>query len=498
MADKIVEVPGVGNVAFPDTMSDDEISAKIRGSQTPQPKSVGGFLSNLGSSAGNFASDVAGAVIHPGQTVAGVTGLLEGMAEKSGFSPVGGVSHAQNVDALIDLYKQKYGNGLLEALYKDPVGVAADVATLASGVGAAGKGVQLAADAANLGRVANVAGTVARAGDVVSSLTDPLRVAGRVADVTGVSGLVGRGVDAASEALTKGALRGGFNVNTDAAEVAGAVKAMNEAGIPFSEEGLQKVQQAIKDIQQQKLAVTGGSPLRVDPAAVELRLDEVAGRRDWQVNPNADVSQIEKLRQNFRERTGGQPIVNAKGKVVGYRQGPPIPVDEAEALKEGTYAQNKYGTQAPPQLQATAEGEKALARGLKEELERQIPELTSLNAEQARYLNLDKILEAAVNKHINSGGFWGNVAQQTFATQKGALKTAAILGSGVATHEPSIAATVALAHAVLSDPVVKQGLARAINKAQQLNPGKYGAPSVATALSRVDDYVNSLQSNAAR
>ena len=30
MAEKIVQVPGLGNVAFPDTMSDDEIAGHIR------------------------------------------------------------------------------------------------------------------------------------------------------------------------------------------------------------------------------------------------------------------------------------------------------------------------------------------------------------------------------------------------------------------------------------------------------------------------------------
>jgi hypothetical protein len=74
------------------------------------------------------------------------------MAEKSGFKPVAGQSHQQNVDALLNLYKDRYGSieNFKNSLYTDPVGVLADVATLASGVGAAGKGVQLAADAGKL------------------------------------------------------------------------------------------------------------------------------------------------------------------------------------------------------------------------------------------------------------------------------------------------------------------------------------------------------------
>jgi hypothetical protein len=40
---------------------------------------------------------------------------------------------------------------------------------------------------------------------------------------------------------------------------------------------------------------------------------------------------------------------------------------------------------------------------------------------------------------------------------------------------------------------VKSRLAIAINKAQQINPGKYGAPRMATALYRVEEYLKSLE-----
>lgn len=481
---------------FPDDATDDEIRQALSGqAKAPEGKSATGFLKNTVSSAGRFVGDIADAVIHPGQTVEGVSGLLAGMAEKSGFKPIAGVPHAQNVDALVNLYKERYGgwDKFLNSLYTDPVGVAADFATLASGVGAGAKGVELAADAAKAGRVARAAGTVAKAADTVSLVTDPLRATKKLADVTGVSGLVTRGAEATSEALTKGALRGGFNVNTDAGDVAAAVETMNKGNIPFSQKGIQDITQAIQDIQTQKFAVTGHSPARIDPKAVELRLDEVANRRDWQVNPNADARQIEQLRKNFRQRTGGAAITDAKGKVIGYKQGKPIPADEAEALKEGTYASNKYGSEAPPHLQATAEGEKALARGLKEELERQLPELTGLNEQQSKFINLNGILETAVNKHTNSGGFFGNAVRQSIGTHTGALKSGALIGTGIAAHEPGVGVALALAHAVLSDPAVKQRLAIAINKAQQMNPGKYKVPSMATALSRVDEYVASLQ-----
>ena len=37
MADKVIAIPGVGNVAFPDTMSDDDIGKAIQAQTQPAP-----------------------------------------------------------------------------------------------------------------------------------------------------------------------------------------------------------------------------------------------------------------------------------------------------------------------------------------------------------------------------------------------------------------------------------------------------------------------------
>lgn len=479
----------------------------------PESKSVGGFLKNTVTSAGRFASDVAGAVMHPGRTVEGVTGLLEGMAEKSGFKPVAGVSHQQNVDALMNLYKDRYGSieNFKNSLYTDPVGVLADIATLTSGIGAGAKGVELAADAAKLSRVADTAGAISRGAQAVSGVTDPLKLAGKAADATGVTALAQRGAQAASTALTRGALRGGLTSigNTkDPAAIAAivrtnenAVSEMNSRNLPLSEQGVQDLTAGLNDLLQQRQQAIrrGGAP--VDPAKVELSLDDAISRREWQVNPNADLKQMEQVRQNFRQRTGGQPRLDAKGKpirdpqtgVPQYTQGPAMPVDEAEALKEGTYRNNKYGAEAPPHLVATAEGEKSLAHGLMAELERSIPELGAINPELQKKLDLQGVLAKAVAKHTQDGGFWGNLVKQTIGSKEGALKIGGVAGAGYALGSPTAGAALALAQAVLSDPAVKQRLAIAINKAQQLDPGKYGVPSMGTAISRINEYTSRLQ-----
>lgn len=75
--------------------------------------------------------------------------------------------------------------------------------------------------------------------------------------------------------------------------------------------------------------------------------------------------------------------------------------------------------------------------------------------------------------------------------------TAAIVGGtlggyfgGHGTEAASAAAIIAMA---LRDPMVKSKLAIAINRAQKLFPDKYGAPSMATAGAKLDQYTSAFE-----
>ena len=433
-------------------------------------RSVGGFLSNVVSSAGKFAGDVGQAVMHPADTLKALGSIPVGLAEKAGI-PVpapgpGEMDSAKMLDALVDHFKGRYGSldGAKKALYEDPVGVAADVSTLFGGVGEA-------ADLAKLGKVAKVAGTV-------SELTDPLRVAGKAAGAVATAG--GKGAEALATSLRRGALKGGYNVTADPAKIAQAATTMGEKGISLSEAGNAKITSALSDLQTSKLGkVTAGAAggLAVDPASVEIPLQELRAKYATQVNPTADLKQIDAVGATFRKNNPG-----------------PIPLDQAEALKEGTYRMNDFGTPPPQHLVATAEAEKALARGLKEELEYHMPELTGLNEQQAKLLNLQPILEKAVAKYRNSGGFVNSMKK---GLSSSASKNIAMLsGAGaVAAHNPMVAAAGGAADvmmAILSDPVVKSRIATAIDVAQKANPTKWAPKGLGTAASRVEQLATGL------
>jgi len=76
-----------------------------------------------------------------------------------------------------------------------------------------------------------------------------------------------------------------------------------------------------------------------------------------------------------------------------------IPIDIAQQMKTNTYKQlkNAYGELKGFEVEA----KKAMARGAKEEIVAQIPELAALNAKDSTLINLEKVLFKAVNRIEN-------------------------------------------------------------------------------------------------
>lgn len=361
----------------------------------------------------------------------------------------------------------------------------------------------------------------AASGDVNGAITDTAAEATNVLENLALQkagdkagGAIARGAaraaDATSSGLMRGALRGGFTVNSPAEEVASAVDTAKAQDIPVSNAGVSKIKIALEALRGQTndaVDTAANAGAAVNPTSVEMKLQELRTRYAAQVNNAEDLKSIDKVLANFRNEVyqtkpatpgtpaskildpeTGQPVTPAIPGTPATQVPKPIPVDKAQAMKVGTYEANAkaYGSDAavPPQLRATVAAEKALAEGLREELERQIPELGSLNAKQAQLLNLQGVLEKAVNKYNNKGVF-GRLAGDL------GLGGGAFAG-GLAIHDPVAATGAAAMKIIMSDPVVESRLAIAINKAQQANPGKYGAPALTTALSRLRTYRDSL------
>lgn len=258
------------------------------------------------------------------------------------------------------------------------------------------------------------------------------------------------------ERMYQSALKPSTTLGTEA--VHNIVQTGLENKIPVSAAGAEKLTGLINDLSdkvKQQIQTGSNAGATIDPQAVATRADQIKSKFATQVNPNSDLSAIDAARQEFLNNNPS-----------------PIPAADAQAMKQGTYTQLKgkaYG-----ELQsATIEAQKALARGIKEELEQQFPEIKSINAQQGRLIGLDGALDRAVNR-INNHQLLG-------------LGTpAAAAAGGVMTGTPMGAAAAAAMKMILDNPEVKSKLAIALNQSSK------GGVSMNAAMARIAGYSDAL------
>lgn len=146
------------------------------------------------------------------------------------------------------------------------------------------------------------------------------------------------------------------------------VQTLLDEGINVTPGGVEQLKGLIGGVNQRIGSAIQQTPGQVTPLRVTSRLTDTARRYGQQVNPQPDLESISRVGENFLEAHGGRALA----------------LPEAQALKVGTYARlgEKYGTEAA----AGIEAEKALARGLKEEIASQVPGVSALNAREGRLL----------------------------------------------------------------------------------------------------------------
>lgn len=218
--------------------------------------------------------------------------------------------------------------------------------------------------------------------------------------------------------------------------------------IPVNSKGLEAISDRIDDLNQQiadKIKTGAAQGATVDPNAVASRLADVRARFANQVNPNADLAAIDSAKAEFLQNHPNTPQFTP-----GKPLNPGIPIDEAQAMKQGTYRvlSGKYGEQGS----ASTEAQKALARGLKEEIATNFPEINDLNTAESRLLDLKPLLEKAVAR-ISNHQLLG------VGTPVAAGAAKAVSGSN------KVGAAAGLLKAVLDDPAIKSRLAISLSRA---------------------------------
>lgn len=245
----------------------------------------------------------------------------------------------------------------------------------------------------------------------------------------------------AAERLYQSALKPGPG-SYSLPEVKSMVRTGLENEIPVSQQGVQKLSSLVDDLNskiQSKIATGAQAGTTVNKYAVASRLEDTYGQMSKQVNP-----------------VKAQTAVGKSGNEFLANQPNEIPIDQAQAMKQGTYQQirKSYGQLS----NATVESQKALARGLKEEIVNAFPEIGQLNAKESQLLNLDGALEHAVRRIDNH-------------QLMGIGTPLAVGGVAAATGSKALAVASGILKAALDDPVLKSKIAIALNKKGVSLPG---------------------------
>lgn len=299
-----------------------------------------------------------------------------------------------------------------------------------------------------------LAGSV-EGGRVLAAASGPL-VRGTVKGAAKIA-LNGKTPEAAYESAIK------IPPSVDAATRANAVQTGLNLEIPVSKGGAAKLADLIDQMDKTRQAIINTDPNRPISSVRSLRnLDDTRAKFANQVTPQPDMAEIDAVQQNFLNNPKLRPAVGP---------GPgSLPAVDAQAVKSGTYQQ--LGSKAYGELKsANVEAQKALARGYKDEIATQFPELKGLNAAESKALDFQPLLERAVNRISNHQAFG-------IGTPMMAAGTEAVTGSS------KLAAAVGLYKAVFDNPYIKSRLAIAVSKG--------GKMPLAQATARVNAYAASL------
>ena len=156
-----------------------------------------------------------------------------------------------------------------------------------------------------------------------------------------------------------------------------AIKTLLDEGTIISKRGVEGLQGKVDALSAAISNALKGSGAKVDKGAVASRLQDVIGRIEkTSLTPQDRVSEVEKI---YTQVLSNPNIEKS------------IPVEQAQQIKQGIYAllKKEYGKLGSDSVEAN----KALARGLKEEMGEAVPAIKGLNAQESKLINALELAE---------------------------------------------------------------------------------------------------------
>jgi hypothetical protein len=186
-----------------------------------------------------------------------------------------------------------------------------------------------------------------------------------------------------------------------------AINTLLERELPVTQGTVETLSSNIGSLNEDIANQIAGSTGTVKKSEVLKRLGDLGSERGLQVAPESDINAINDIKRQFLQYNKGMYNPDV------------IPVQTAQGLKQGTYSSlsNKYGKE----MGAGEEAQKALARGLKEEIATEMPIVANLNKQESNLLDTLDVTERRMFMTLNKDPFgWSMLATHP-------VKTAAML-----------------------------------------------------------------------
>jgi len=166
-----------------------------------------------------------------------------------------------------------------------------------------------------------------------------------------------------------------------------AIDTLLKYGINPTTKGVEQLREKIGGINEDIANTLEQSHGTVSKQNVLNRIGDVYDKFRQQVAPTSDINAIQGIAQDFLGSNVGQGAMDT------------IPVQLAQKLKQGTYKvlAGKYGEAGS----AATETQKALARGLKEEIASEVPQIANLNKEESKLIDTLNVTERRALMDLN-------------------------------------------------------------------------------------------------
>jgi hypothetical protein len=224
--------------------------------------------------------------------------------------------------------------------------------------------------------------TAASGAAVGAVMPGALQVAGKVGNFAGQK--LSELTDSAAKRLMQSAIKPTLpQLRSGDAET--AVKTLLDYGINPTKSGVNKLRELIDAKNADIAGRIGSSTASVDKQNVLAALADVRKTFGSQVSPTGDLNAIQGVADDFLAHPNFP--------------GASIPVQAAQEMKQGTYRvlAKKYGQMGG----AETEAQKALARGLKDEIATAVPGVGALNAEESKLLTTLSVAERRALMEMN-------------------------------------------------------------------------------------------------